>query len=240
VGRGPSIENRKGAEDARRGKLFTKLIREITVAARGGGDPAGNPRLRMAVDKALSANMTKDTIERAIKRGSGALGGEHLEEVRYEGYGPGGTAIMVDCMTDNRTRTVGEVRHAFTKAGGNLGADGSVAYLFKHVGVIAFDTGDDAAAAEKILEVALEASADDVATGQGVTEVLTALPAFEAVKQALVAAGLRPAHAELQWRPGTTVAPERAQVEALAELIEALEALDDVQAVHTNAARRDP
>jgi YebC/PmpR family DNA-binding regulatory protein len=240
VGRGPSIENRKGAEDARRGKLFTKLIREITVAARGGGDPAGNPRLRLAVDKALSANMTKDTIERAIKRGSGALGGEHLEEVRYEGYGPGGAAIMVDCMTDNRTRTVGEVRHAFTKAGGNLGADGSVAYLFKHVGVIAFDTGDDAAAAEKILEVALEASADDVATGQGVTEVLTALPAFEAVKQALVAAGLRPAHAELQWRPGTTVAPERAQVEALAELIEALEALDDVQAVHTNAARRDP
>jgi len=237
VGRGPSIENRKGAEDARRGKLFTKLIREITVAARGGGDPAANPRLRMAVDKALSANMTKDTVERAIKRGTGELGGEHLEEARYEGYGPGGAAILVDCMTDNRTRTVGEVRHAFTKAGGNLGADGSVAYLFKHLGVIAFDTGSDAALAEKILEVALEAAADDVTTEQGVTEVITALAAFEPVKQALVAAGLKPAHADLVWRPTTTVTLAGAQAATLAELVEALEALDDVQAVHTNAAR---
>lgn len=237
MGRGPSIENRKGAEDARRGKLFTKLIREITVAARGGGDPAGNPRLRMAVDKALSANMTKDTIERAIKRGTGELGGEHVEEVRYEGYGPGGTAILVDCMTDNRTRTVGEVRHAFTKAGGNLGADGSVGYLFKHLGVIAFDTGNDAVLAEKILDVALEASADDVVTDQGVTEVVTSLGAFEGVKHALVAAGLKPAHADLVWRPTTTVTPAGGQAEALAELVEALEALDDVQAVHTNAAR---
>jgi YebC/PmpR family DNA-binding regulatory protein len=237
VGRGPSIENRKGAEDARRGKLFTKLIREITVAARGGGDPAGNPRLRMAVDKALSANMTKDTVERAIKRGTGELGGGNLEEVRYEGYGPGGIAILVDCMTDNRTRTVGEVRHAFTKAGGNLGADGSVGYLFRHLGVIAFDTGSDAALAEKILDVALEASADDVVTGQGTTEVVTTPGAFEGVKHALAAAGLTPARADLVWRPTTTVAPAAGQAEALAELVEALEALDDVQAVHTNAAR---
>lgn len=236
MGRGPSIENRKGAEDARRGKLFTKLIREITVAARGGGDPAGNPRLRMAMDKALSANMTKDTIERAVKRGTGELGGEHVEEVRYEGYGPGGVAIMVDCMTDNRTRTVGEVRHAFTKAGGNLGADGSVAYQFRHLGVIAFDTGSAAALAEKILDVALEASADDVVTNAGVTEVITPLATFEAVKHALVAAGLKPARADLTWRPSTTVAPG-GQAEALAELVDALEALDDVQAVHTNAAR---
>jgi YebC/PmpR family DNA-binding regulatory protein len=235
VGRGPSIENRKGAEDARRGKLFTKLIREVTVAARGGGDPAGNPRLRMAMDKALSANMTKDTIERAIKRGTGELGGENVEEVRYEGYGPGGAAIMVDCMTDNRTRTVGEVRHAFAKGGGNLGADGSVGYLFRHVGVIAFDTPNDAAA-EKVLEVALEASADDVVSAAGTTEVITTLGAFEGVKQALASAGLKCARAELQWRPTTTVAPDGAQAAALAELLDALEGLDDVQAVHTNAA----
>jgi len=236
VGRGPSIENRKGAEDARRGKLFTKLIREITVAARGGADPAGNPRLRAAVDKALSANMTKDTIERAIKRGTGELGGENLEEVRYEGYGPGGAAIMVDCMTDNRTRTVGEVRHAFTKAGGNLGADGSVGYLFRHLGVIAFQTGRDAALAEKILEAALEASAEDVTTEGGVTEVITQPGALESVKRALAEAGLAPAHADLVWRPSTTVTPEGGQAAVLAELLDALEALDDVQAVHTNAA----
>ena len=236
MGRGPSIENRKSAEDARRGKLFTKLIREITVAARGGGDPAGNPRLRAAMDKALSANMTKDTIERAIKRGTGELGGENVEEVRYEGYGPGGAALLVDCMTDNRTRTVGEVRHAFAKAGGNLGADGSVAYLFKHIGVVAFETGSDAALAEEILEVALEASAEDVVTDGGWTEVITGLAQFDGVKKALAAAGLKPAHADMAWRPSTTVAPEGAQAQALAELLEELDALDDVQAVHTNAA----
>ena len=235
MGRGPSIENRKGAEDARRGKLFTKLIREVTVAARGGGDPAGNPRLRVAMDKALSANMTKDTIERAIKRGTGELGGEQAEEARYEGYGPGGVAILVDCVTDNRTRTVGEIRHAFTRGGGNLGADGSVAYLFKHLGVIRFDTGSDAALAEKILEVALEASADDVVTEGGITEVLTQLSGFAAVRQALVAAGLNPASADLAWRPTTTVTPAAGQAEALAALLAALEELDDVQAVHTNA-----
>ena len=235
MGRGPSIENRKNAEDARRGKLFTKLIREITVAARGGGESAGNPRLRMAMDKALHANMSKDTIERAIKRGTGELGGEHLEEVRYEGYGPGGVAMMVDCMTDNRTRTVGEIRHAFTKEGGNLGADGSVSYLFRHVGVIGFDTGD-AARAEKILEAALEASAEDVVTLADRTDVLTQPETFEAVKQALAAAGLKPDHADLSWRSTTTVAVAGAQAEAVAKLLERLEELDDVQNVHTNAA----
>jgi YebC/PmpR family DNA-binding regulatory protein len=236
VGRGPSIENRKNAEDARRGKLFTKLIREITVAARKGADPAGNPRLRMAMDKALHANMSKDTIERAVKRGSGGADGAQLEEVRYEGYAPGGVAVMVDCMTDNRVRTVGEVRHAFTKEGGNLGADGSVAYLFKHLGVIGFETGSDDAQAEKILEAALEASAEDVTTVDGWTEVLTSPETFEAVKQALQAAGLKPAQADVTWHAGTTVRLEGAQVETVAKLIERLEELDDVQNVHTNAA----
>jgi YebC/PmpR family DNA-binding regulatory protein len=235
VGRGPSIENRKSAEDARRGRLFTKLIREITVAARAGADPAGNPRLRLAMDRALSANMSKDTIERAVRRGSGGADGAQLEEVRYEGYGPGGIAIMVDCMTDNRTRTVGEVRHAFTKAGGNLGADGSVAYLFRRLGVIGFDTGADAARAERILECALEASAEDVVTAGDRTEVLSAPEAFEGVRQALAAAGLQPASAEITWRAATTVAVQGEQAEALARLLERLEELDDVQHVHSNA-----
>ena len=236
MGRGPSIENRKSAEDARRGKLFTKLIREITVAARAGADPAGNPRLRLAMDKALAANMSKDTVERAVKRGAGGPGEGQLEEVRYEGYGPGGVAIMVDCMTDNRTRTVGEVRHAFTKAGGQLGADGSVAYLFRRLGVLGFETGSDAARADRILEVALEASAEDVATQGGWTEVITLPESFESVKQALTAAGLAPAQADVTWRPSTTVALQGAQAEAVADLLQRLEALDDVQDVHTNAA----
>jgi YebC/PmpR family DNA-binding regulatory protein len=240
VGRGPSIENRKGAEDARRGKLFTKLIREITVAARGGGDPAGNPRLRAAVDKALSANMTKDTIERAVKRGTGELGGEHVEEARYEGYGPGGIAILVECVSDNRTRTVGEVRHAFTKNHGNLGADGSVAYLFKRLGVSGFETGADDALAERILEAALDAGADDVVTQDGYTEVLCQPEAFAGLKQALTAKGLAPAKADITWHAATTIAVQGAQAEALAELIHALEELDDVQHVHTNAAWARP
>ena len=236
MGRGPSIENRKNAEDARRGKLFTKLIREITVAARGGGDPAGNPRLRAAMDKALSANMTKDTIERAIKRGTGELGGEQVDEVRYEGYGPGGIAILVECLTDNRVRTVGEIRHAFTRNGGNLGADGSVAYLFKRLGVSGFETGADAALAEKILEAALDAGADDVVTEHGYTEVLCAPEAFEGVKKALVAKGLHPVRADVTWHAATTIAVQGAQAEALAALIHALDELDDVQHVHTNAS----
>jgi YebC/PmpR family DNA-binding regulatory protein len=236
VGRGPSIENRKGAEDARRGKLFTKLIREITVAARGGGDPAGNPRLRVAVDKALSANMTKDTIERAIKRGTGELGGENVEEARYEGYGPGGIAILVECLTDNRARTVGEVRHAFTRNHGNLGADGSVAYLFRRLGVCGFETGADDGLAERILEAALDAGADDVVTADGYTEVLCAPEAFDGVRRALVAKGLQPVKADVTWHAATTIAVQGADATALTELVQALEELDDVQHVHTNAA----
>jgi YebC/PmpR family DNA-binding regulatory protein len=236
VGRGPSIENRKNAEDARRGKLFTKLIREITVAARGGSDPSGNPRLRMAVDKALGANMSKDTIERAVKRGSGELAGEHLEEVRYEGYGPGGVAILVECMTDNRTRTVGEVRHAFTKFSGHLGADGSVSYLFHRLGVIGFDTGGDAALGEKVLEAALEAGADDVLTPeQNWTEVITKPDDFEKVRVALAAAGLKPAQADITLRPAIRVPVAGEQAETVHKLLERLDELDDVQHVHTNA-----
>jgi len=235
MGRGPSIEGRKNAEDARRGKLFTKLIREITIAARSGADPGTNARLRAGIDKALSANMTKDTIERAVQRGSGAAGGAHLEEVRYEGYGPGGVAILVDCMTDNRTRTVGEVRHAFSRNGGNLGADGSVAYLFHKTGVIGYDTGKDAALAEKILEVALEASAEDVVNADDRTEVLTKPETFDAVRKALEGAGLKPARAGLTFRPSTTVAVDGAQAEAVLKLVHVLDELDDVQEVHTNA-----
>ena len=234
MGRGPSIENRKNAEDARRGKLFTKLIREITVAARASADPASNARLRMAVDKALAGNMTKDTIERAIKRGSGTLDGVHLEEVRYEGYGPGGVAILVECMTDNRVRTVGEVRHAFTRNGGHMGADGSVAYLFHRLGVITFEAVD-AAAAEKILEAALEASAEDVVTEEGLTEVITKPETFEAVKKALVSAKLVPAHADVHWVPATHVDVADAQRDAVTALLAAIEELDDVQNVYSNA-----
>lgn len=236
MGRGPSIENRKGAEDSRRAKLFTKLIREVTVAARGGGDPSGNPRLRMAIDKALGANMSKDTIERAVKRGSGELAGAHLEEVRYEGYGPGGVAVLIECMTDNRTRTVGEVRHAFTKFSGHLGADGSVSYLFQRLGVIAFDTGGDAKLGEKILEAALEAGADDVLTPEKTrTEVITRQDNLEKVRQALTAAGLKPAQADITLRPATRVPVSGEQAVTVRGLLERLEELDDVQHVHTNA-----
>lgn len=235
MGRGPSIENRKNAEDARRGRLFTKLIREITVAARAGADPAGNPRLRMAVDKALSSNMSKDTLLRAIKRGSGATGETQLEEVRYEGYGPGGAAILVECMTDNRTRTVGEVRNVFAKHGGHLGADGSVAYLFQRLGIIGFETGQDAARAEKILEVALEAAAEDVTTEDGWTEVITKPESFESVKKALAEAGLAATQADITWRAQTTVAVRGEEAETLRKLLERLEELDDVQHVYSNA-----
>jgi YebC/PmpR family DNA-binding regulatory protein len=188
------------------------------------------------MDKALSANMTKDTIERAIRRGSGVADGAQLDEVRYEGYGPGGVAILVECMTDNRTRTVGEVRHAFTKWGGHMGADGSVAYLFHRLGVFGFDTGGDAARAEKVLEVALDASAEDVVTTDGWTEVLAQPESFDAVKKALAAAGLAPKQADITWRPKTTVViGDMSQREAVARLIEGLDELDDVQNVYTNA-----
>ncbi len=229
-----NIRHRKSAQDAKRGKIFTKLIRELTVAARlGGSDPAANPRLRAAIDKALSHNMPKDTIQRAINKGSGAGDDSNYEEVRYEGYGPGGVAGMVDCLTDNRNRTVAEVRHAFTKAGGNLGTDGSVAYLFSKTGVINFPAGSDE---DAIMEAALEAGAEDVAThDDGSIEVLTAPEEFEAVKQALEAAGLQPESAEVTMRASTSVTLNAADAEKMVRLLERLEDLDDVQQVYSNA-----
>jgi YebC/PmpR family DNA-binding regulatory protein len=229
-----NIQHRKGAQDAKRGKLFTKLIREITVAARmGDPDPASNPRLRMAVDKALAANMTKDTIERAIKRGSGAQEGDNFEEVRYEGYGPGGVAVMVDCMTDNRNRTVAEVRHAFTKAGGNLGTDGSVAYQFAKAGVLSYtkDADEDA-----LMEAALEAGAEDVlGNDDGSFDVLTEPENFIDVRDAMVEAGLKPEEAGVTMRADNTIALDRDDAEKMVRLLERLEDLDDVQEVYSNA-----
>jgi len=236
MGRGPSIENRKNAEDAKRAKSFTKFIREITMAARaGGGDPAGNPRLRTAIDKALHNNMTRDTIERAVKRGTGELGGQAVEEVRYEGYGPGGVAILVDCMTDNTTRTVAEVRHAFSKQGGNLGSSGSVAFQFTETGEIIFDIREQPALEEKILELALDAGADDVQSEDGFVDVLTNSANFDTVKAKLEAAGLKPIEAEVVMRPSNRVAVSGEAAETLKGLLDWLEELDDVQEVYHNA-----
>lgn len=229
-----NIQHRKNAQDAKRGKLFTKLIREITVAARmGDPDPASNPRLRVAVDKALTANMTKDTIERAIKRGSGAAEGENFEEVRYEGYGPGGVAVMVDCMTDNRNRTVAEVRHAFTKAGGNLGTDGSVAYQFAKTGILSYPQGTNE---DTLMEAALEAGADDVrGYDDGSFDVLTGPEQFIEVRDAMVAAGLEPEQAEITMRADNTIALDLENAEKMVRMLERLEDLDDVQEVYSNA-----
>ncbi|MDR9437257.1 MAG: YebC/PmpR family DNA-binding transcriptional regulator [Thiohalophilus sp.] len=229
-----NIRHRKAAQDARRGKLFTKLIREITVSAReGGGDPETNPRLRTAIDKALSANMTKDTIERAVKRGSGDQDGANYEEVRYEGYGPGGVAIMADCLTDNRNRTVSEVRHAFTKNGGNLGTDGSVAYLFSKLGTLSFPPGSDE---DTIMEAALEAGAEDVVTSEdGSIEVTTAPEDFLDVKSAMQEAGLEPEMAEVTMRAATNVDLPLEEAEQVMKLVDMLEDQDDVQNVYTNA-----
>lgn len=229
-----NIQHRKNAQDAKRGKLFTRLIREITAATRRGDpNPDNNPRLRLAVDRALTANMTKDTIDRAIKRGSGELGGMAEEEVRYEGYGPGGVAIIVECLSDNRNRTVGEVRHAFTKFGGNLGADGSVGYLFNKCGVITFPAGTSE---DRVMEAGLEAGAEDViASDDGNLEVLTSPDAFHAVKVAMEQAGLKPDSAEVTLRASTSVLLGREQAEPVLKLLEALENLEDVQAVYSNA-----
>jgi len=235
MGRGPSIEGRKGAEDARRAKVFTKLIREITVAARTGADPAGNPRLRSAVDKALGANMPKDTIERAIRRGSGADGADAMQEIRYEGYGPSGVALLIDAMTDNPVRTVADVRHALSKHGGNLGTSGSVAFQFKRLGELSFDTSA-AGAEDKVLEVALDAGADDVQSEGGQSTVLCAPENFEAVKKALTGAGLVPLHADVVMRPENRVAVPAEAEETLRDLLDWLEELDDVQDVYHNAA----
>jgi YebC/PmpR family DNA-binding regulatory protein len=230
-----NIKHRKAAQDKKRGKIYTKLIREITVAARsgGGGDPSTNPRLRLAVDKALAANMSKDTIDRAIKRGTGEGDDANYEEVRYEGYGPGGTAVMVDCMTDNRNRTVSEVRHAFTKSGGNLGTDGSVAFMFDRIGMLTYPAGSDE---DEIMEAALEAGAEDVDTNDdGSIEVTTAYESFMEVKDAMTSAGLKPEHAEVIEKPTTETVVSEEDAEKVMRLIDTLEDLDDVQDVHTNA-----
>ena len=237
MGRGPSIEGRKNAEDAKRAKVFTKLIREITLATRAGvADPAGNPRLRAAVDKALSANMTKDTIERAIKRGSGADGADNMSELRYEGYGPGGIALIIDCVTDNPTRTVADVRHALSKHGGNLGTTGSVAFQFTRVGEFVFDTSGDASREEKILEAAMEAGAEDIQTDNDETIVLCAPENFDVVAAAFKSSGLAASDAEIVMRPGNRLAIDGDEKETLLDLIDWLDGLDDVQDVYHNAA----
>jgi YebC/PmpR family DNA-binding regulatory protein len=229
-----NIKHRKAAADAKKGKVFTRLIKEITVAAKlGGGDPGTNPRLRLAMDKAREANMTKDSVQNAIKRGSGQLDGVSYEEVRYEGYGTGGAAVMVDCLTDNRTRTVAEVRHAFTKNGGNVGSDGSVAYLFKHCGqfLLAPGTSED-----KVMEVAIDAGAEDVVRNEdGSVEVICAPADFAAVKEALDKAGLKPELAEITMKPTAEAALAGDDAARMRQLLDALENLDDVQNVYTTA-----
>ncbi len=229
-----NIKHRKAAQDAKRGKIFTKLIRELVVAAKSGGpSPEDNPRLRTAVDKALGANMKKDTIDKAIARGAGAGEGDNYEELTYEGYGAGGVAVLVECMTDNRNRTVGEVRHAFTKRGGNLGTDGSVAYLFNRVGQISFAPG---ASEDAIMEAALEAGAEDVVNNDdGSIDVMANWEDYLSVKDALVAAGLKPENAEITMVASTTVELDKSGAEKVMGLVDMLEDLDDVQNVYTNA-----
>ena len=233
-----NIRFRKGVQDAKRGKLFTKLIREITVAARsGGGDPASNPRLRAAIAKAKAQSMQKDSIERAIRRGTGEDAGAAYEEVRYEGYGPGGVAVLVDCLTDNRNRTVADVRYAFSKHGGNLGADGSVAYLFTYTGLLSFPGGSDE---EKIMDVAIDAGASDIVThDDGAIEVLSDPGELETVRDRLAAAGLEPETAEVTMRASTTIPLRDGEAESALRLLDVLDELDDVQQVYSNAELPD-
>jgi len=229
-----NVKHKKAAADARKGKVFTRLIKEVTVAARmGGADPAMNPRLRLAIDKAYDANMPKDTIERAAKRGAGALDGVNYEEIRYEGYGVAGAAVMVDCLTDNRTRTVADVRHAFTKNGGNLGTDGSVAFLFKHCGQFVLAPGTDE---DKVMEAAVDAGAEDVVTNDdGSVEVICAPADFAAVKGALAKANLKPAFAEITMKPTLENELKGEEGARMQKLLDALENIDDVQNVYTTA-----
>ena len=229
-----NIKHRKAAADAKKGKVFTRLIKEITVAAKlGGGDPNTNPRLRLAMDKAREANMAKDSVQNAIKRGGGQLDGVSYEEARYEGYGPGGAAVMVDCLTDNRTRTVAEVRHAFAKNGGDLGSDGSVSYLFRHAGKFVFAPGTSE---DRIMEAALDAGAEDVVKNDdGSIELICAPADFPAMKAALDQAGLKPELAEITMKPTSESALAAEEGARMQHLLEALENLDDVQNVYTTA-----
>lgn len=229
-----NIQHRKGRQDAKRGKIWTKIIREITVAARSGGpDPESNPALRLAMDKANASNMPKDNINRAIQRGAGAVDGEDYEFVRYEGYGVAGAAVIVDCMTDNRQRTVSEVRHALTKNGGNLGTDGSVTFMFDHVSQFLFGPDVDE---EQIMEVGLEAGANDIDTDEdGLTEVLGAPSDFAQLRDAFEAAGLQPEVAEIIMRPQNEIELSDADGAVMQKIIDTLEDLDDVQKVYTNA-----
>ena len=233
-----NIQHRKGRQDERRGKVWTRLIKEITVAARmGGGDIASNPRLRLAVDKAADANMPKDNVTRAVLRGSGGLEGVNYEEIRYEGYGINGAALLVDCMTDNRVRTVAEVRHAFSKFGGNMGAEGSVAFMFKHCGQFFFAPGTDE---DKLMEAALEAGADDVVQDdEGGFEVLCDPFAFANVKDALEKAGFKAEVAEIIWKPAAETVFTGEDAIKMQKILDALENLDDVQEVFTNALIED-
>jgi YebC/PmpR family DNA-binding regulatory protein len=229
-----NIKHRKAAADSKKGKVFTRLIREITVAAKaGGGDPDSNPRLRLSLEKAREANMTKDSVTRAIQRGTGELEGVSYDEVRYEGYGPAGAAVLIDCLTDNRTRTVAEVRHAFSKNGGNLGSDGSVGYLFKHVGQFVFAPGTNE---DKLMEAALDAGADDVVANEdGSIEVLSPPNDFPAVKAALEKAGFKAELAEVTMKPASENALSGGDAQRMRSLLDTLEALDDVQNVYTTA-----
>ena len=229
-----NIKHRKAAQDAKRGKVFTRLIKEITVASKlGGHDPNMNPRLRLAIDKAYESNMPKDNVERAVKRGSGELEGVNYEEVRYEGYGIAGAAVIVDCMTDNKTRTVADVRHAFSKHGGNLGTDGSVAFLFKHCGQLVFAPGTSE---DKVMEVAIDAGAEDVlANDDGSIEVITGPNDFVSIKQTIEKAGLKPELAEVTMKPTTENALSGDDAARMQRLLDALESLDDVQYVYTTA-----
>ncbi len=229
-----NIQHRKGAQDKKRGKLFTKLIKEITVAARiGGSEIASNPRLRLAVDKAKAQSMPRDNIDRAIRRGTGELDGSDYHEIRYEGYGPGGTAVIVDALTDNRNRTVADVRHAFSKFGGNLGADGSVAYLFNHVGFLSYPPGSDE---DRVMEAAIETGAEDVIVdSDGSIEVLTDPADFETVRDAMKATGLAPESAELTMRASISANLDLDMAGSMVKMLEMLEDLDDVQNVYSNA-----
>ena len=229
-----NIKHRKAAQDAKRGKVFTKVIRELVVAAKAGGpNPEDNPRLRAAVDKALGSNMKRDTVDKAIARGAGAGEGDNYDEITYEGYATGGVAVLVECMTDNRNRTVGDVRHGFSKRGGNLGTDGSVAYLFRRIGQLSYDPGVDQ---DRLMDAALEAGAEDLNSHEdGSVDIEASWEEFLNVKEALIAGGFVPAHAELTMVADTTVPLDKDGAEKLLGLIDALEDLDDVQHVYTNA-----